>query len=103
MTESRSATGGRQRPSAPAREASSAFSTSSQAEQLAAQKLATEEGRFHEGLLQNVDLLRFQEDLAVARSRLVRAQADLARSWVELDQSLGLVLEHRGIRWEVSK
>ena len=79
------------------------ISIAKQAEQLAAQKLATEEGRFHEGLLQNVDLLRFQEDLAVARSRLVRAQADLARSWVELDQSLGLVLEHRGIRWEVSK
>jgi outer membrane protein TolC len=72
------------------------------AEELAAQKLATEEGRFHEGLLQNVELLRFQEDLAEARSRLVRARADLARSWVELDQSVGLVLERRGIRWSTA-
>ncbi|MBI4860682.1 MAG: TolC family protein [Candidatus Riflebacteria bacterium] len=70
--------------------------------ELAVQKLKTEEGRFREGLLPNVELLRFQEDLASARSRLVRAHADLTVSWVDLETAIGVVLPRRGIQFDTS-
>lgn len=67
------------------------------AETLAQRKLDAEQMRYEQGLLSNFDLLRFQEDLANAQSRAVRAETDLLKSSAELDRAMGRMLERHAI------
>lgn len=73
------------------------------AEQLAQRKLDAEQLRYEQGMLSNFDLLRFQEDLANAQSRAVRAETDLLKSSAELDRAMGRMLERHAIVLEDGK
>ena len=67
------------------------------AERLAQRQYAIGTQRFQEGLVLNRELLRFQEDLAAARTRLLRANVDLVKDGVDLAAVTGALLDQRGI------
>jgi outer membrane protein TolC len=66
-------------------------------QELSARQLAAAEARYREGLIANFDLLRFQQDLASARSRALRAVVDVLKSRIDLDVATGTLLDGRGI------
>lgn len=63
----------------------------------AAAKLAAEEGRYEEGLITADDLLRFQRELAEARSSEVSARAQASQSALELWVVSGTLADQRGV------
>ncbi|MBI4867985.1 MAG: TolC family protein [Candidatus Wallbacteria bacterium] len=65
--------------------------------ELAQRQLAAAEERYRQGLIANFDLLRFQQDLADARSRALRSVVDAKKSAVALDAATGRLLEARGV------
>lgn len=64
------------------------------------ENLAAQEERFRIGLLRSFELLRFQEELALTRSREARAVADAVIARSQLDQATGTVAEKRDISIE---
>ncbi|MBI3891452.1 MAG: TolC family protein [Candidatus Wallbacteria bacterium] len=64
---------------------------------LAARQLQAAEERYRQGLIANFDLLRFQQDLADARSRALRAVVDAKKSGIAVDAAMGRLLETNGI------
>jgi outer membrane protein TolC len=67
------------------------------ARRLAEKKLEAEQAKFEVGISTTKDVLDFQIDLAVARSRESRALIDYNKSLVTLHQSLGTTIEESGI------
>lgn len=67
------------------------------AQDLSAQQLRAAESRFREGLIPNIDLLRFQQDLANARSTAIRAVVDAVKDGITLEQVTGQLLDNRRI------
>ncbi len=64
---------------------------------LAEKKLEAEQAKFEVGISTTKDVLDFQVDLAIARSRESRALIDYNKSLVTLYQSLGTTLEESGV------
>ena len=67
------------------------------AQDLSAQQLRAAESRFREGLIPNIDLLRFQQDLANARSTAIRAVVDAIKDGINLEAATGVLLDARRI------
>lgn len=67
------------------------------AQDLSAQQLRAAESRFREGLIPNIDLLRFQQDLANSRSTAIRATVDAIKDGITLEQTTGVILDARRI------
>ncbi len=67
------------------------------ARRLAEEKLEAEQAKFEVGISTTKDVLDFQVDLTLARSRESRALIDYNKSLVTLHQSLGTTLEESGI------
>jgi len=68
---------------------------------LAEKKLEAEQAKFEVGISTTKDVLDFQIDLAVARSREVEALIDYNKSLVRLYQVLGTTLEESGITLDI--
>jgi len=64
---------------------------------LSEQQLKAAEARYREGLIANFDLLRFQQDLATARSSALRALLNAVNSQVSLEAATGQLLSMRQI------
>jgi outer membrane protein TolC len=67
------------------------------AEDLAVQQLRAAEARFREGLLSNIDLLIFQQQLATARSTTIRALVDAVKDGITVEADTGILLDTRRI------
>ncbi len=67
------------------------------ARRLAQKKLEAEQAKFEVGISTTKDVLDFQVDLALARSRESRALIDYNKSLIALYQKLGTTLEESGI------
>lgn len=68
-----------------------------QGQDLSGQQLRAAEARYREGLIPNIDLLRFQQDLAAARTRFLRAVVDLVKDGINLEAAMGVLLDTRSI------
>jgi outer membrane protein TolC len=73
---------------------------SSRAAQLSERQLEAAQARYQQGLIANFDLLRFQQDLADARSRALKAVVDSKEAGLALQAATGTLLEDRGISLE---
>ncbi len=68
---------------------------------LAEKKLEAEQAKFEVGISTTKDVLDFQVDLAVARSREVEALIDYNKALVRLYQTVGTTLEQSGIATDI--
>ncbi len=68
---------------------------------LAEKKLEAEQAKFEVGISTTKDVLDFQVDLAVARSREVEALIDYNKALVRLYQTVGTTLEESGIKADI--
>ena len=76
---------------------------SKQARVLSEERLKAEEERLGLGLTTSVEVLRFQESLAVAESREITAVIDYLKAWVNLSKVTGTALAKNKIEIEESK
>ena len=67
------------------------------AEALAVEQLRAAEARFREGLLSNIDLLIFQQQLATARSTTIRAMVNAVKDGITVEADTGILLDTRRI------
>lgn len=73
---------------------------SRRAADLSEKQLEAARARYQQGLIANFDLLRFQQDLADARSRALKAVVDAREAGLALQASTGSLLEDRGVSLE---
>lgn len=76
------------------------ISATQEARQLSEKNLEAEEERMELGMSTSVEVLRFQEELAAARSRETKAIVDYINSLNKLDKVTGTTLETYQIEWQ---
>jgi outer membrane protein TolC len=75
-----------------------AVASTTKTRQLAERQLEIETDRFDVGMSTNFEVLRFQDDLAIARSDELRARIALRQAEARLHRSMGTLLDRYGIQ-----